>query len=54
MLWALAFIGVLGAAWLTHAGTCLARGQWLFMITGAILFPVGVIHGVGIWFGWWH
>ncbi len=43
----LAFI----AAWLTHIVTCLAGGLWGFLIAGAILFPIGIIHGVMIWFG---
>ena len=39
------------AAWLTHVITCLAAASWGFLIAGAIMFPIGIIHGVGIWFG---
>jgi len=42
---------ILVAAWLTHVITCLADGAWGFLIGGAILFPIGIIHGIGIWFG---
>lgn len=45
-------VGVaLFAAWLTHVITSLAGGLWGFLIAGAILFPIGIIHGVMIWFG---
>lgn len=39
------------AAWLTHVVTCLAAGLWGFLIAGAIIFPIAIIHGVMIWFG---
>jgi hypothetical protein len=41
----------LAAAWLTHVVVCLQIGKWGFLIAGAILFPIGIIHGVGLWFG---
>ena len=40
-----------GAAWLTHVVTCLVEGRWGFLIAGAIMFPIAIIHGVMIWFG---
>lgn len=40
-------------AWLTHVIVCLKTGAWGFLIAGAIVFPVAVIHGWGIWFGVW-
>jgi sorbitol-specific phosphotransferase system component IIBC len=41
------------AAWLTHVITCLASASWGFLIAGALCFPVGIVHGIGIWFGAW-
>jgi hypothetical protein len=41
------------AAWITHIVVCLKAGSWGFLIAGAILPPIGVIHGVGCWFGVW-
>ena len=38
-------------AWLTHVVTCLVTGSWGFLIAGAILAPIGVIHGIMIWLG---
>jgi len=41
------------AAWLTHIVTCLNDGLWGFLIAGALFFPIGIIHGIGIWMGVW-
>jgi hypothetical protein len=57
-----AAIGVLGlfgfgfalfAAWLTHVIVCFKTASWGFLIAGAIFAPVGIVHGVGVWFGAW-
>ena len=40
-------------AWLTHIIVCLSTGSWGFLIAGALFAPIGVIHGIGIWFGVW-
>jgi hypothetical protein len=40
-----------GLAWLTHVITCIASAQWLFLLAGAIFFPIGCVHGTGVWFG---
>ena len=39
------------AAWFTNIITCLIQAKYLLLIAGAFIAPVGVIHGVGIWFG---
>ena len=39
------------AAWITHIIVCLLSAKYLLLIAGALVFPVGVIHGIGIWFG---
>lgn len=44
-------IGWVAAAWLTHVITCLGAAKWGFLIAGAIFFPIGCVHGTGIWFG---
>lgn len=41
------------AAWLTHVIVCIQTASWGFLIAGAIFAPVGVIHGIGCWFGAW-
>lgn len=47
----LALISV--AAWVTHVVNCIQDEAWLFLIAGAIAFPIAIVHGVGIWFGVW-
>jgi len=43
---------VIGAlAWITHVVTCLMNGSWIFGIAGAVVFPVGVFHGLLVWLG---
>lgn len=41
------------AAWLTHVIVCIQTASWLFLIAGAIVAPIAIVHGVGIWFGAW-
>jgi len=38
-------------AWITHIIACLTAAKYTLLIAGAFVFPVGIIHGVGIWFG---
>ena len=40
-------------AWLQHLYTSFNNEQWGFLIAGAIAFPVAIVHGVGIWLGYW-
>ena len=40
-------------AWFTHVIVCLGTGSWGFLIAGALVFPIAVIHGTGCWFGVW-
>ena len=49
----LAVVGWLIASWITHVVVCLKTASWGFLIAGAIMFPVAVIHGTGAWFGAW-
>lgn len=46
------FVAVI-AAWITHLVVCFKAGSWGFLIAGAILPPIGIIHGAGSWFGFW-
>jgi hypothetical protein len=41
------------AGWFTHLYVCFTTSQWGFLIAGAIFFPIGVIHGWGVWLGLW-
>lgn len=37
-------------AWLTHVFTCFSKGLWGFLVAGAIFFPIGILHGIYLWF----
>ena len=39
------------AGWFTHIISCLITGKYMLLIAGALVPPVGVIHGIGLWFG---
>lgn len=41
------------ASWFTHIVVCLDEEKWGFLIAGAIMFPIAVIHGTGVWLGVW-
>ncbi len=41
------------AAWFTHLFVCFSDDRWGFLIAGAIMFPIAIVHGVGVWFGFW-
>ena len=38
------------AAWLTHVFTCFSQSLWGFLLAGAIMFPIGILHGFYLWF----
>jgi hypothetical protein len=41
------------SAWLTSIVFCATNGPRPLMIAAAAFFPVGIVHGVGVWFGGW-
>lgn len=57
-----AFVFSWFVAWATHiivcimvlaSGTSSALGYGILLIVGTIFFPIGIVHGYGIWFGAW-
>jgi hypothetical protein len=41
------------SAWLTHIVSCASDKLWGFLVVGALVFPVGIVHGLGSWLGLW-
>jgi hypothetical protein len=41
------------AGWITHLIATIGSGDWLFLILGALLWPLGTVHGWGVWLGLW-
>lgn len=39
------------AAWVTHIVVCFRAASYLLLTAGAIMPPIGVIHGWCIWLG---
>lgn len=46
--WALGLACV--SAWLTHIIYCFGHNAWGFLVAGAIFFPIGIFHGIYLWF----
>ena len=38
-------------AWITHVVKCLITAKYTLLFVGSFIFPIGVIHGLGIWVG---
>jgi hypothetical protein len=41
------------AAWLTSIVFCSVNSLHPLLIAAALFFPIGVVHGIGVWFGGW-
>ena len=41
------------SAWLTSIVFCSANDERPLLIAAATFFPIGVVHGVGVWLGAW-
>lgn len=39
-------------AWITHLVVSIQSQEWVFMIVGALLAPVAVVHGWATWLGY--
>lgn len=48
---ALGFLLASIVAWITHVVACIQASAWFLLIIGAIVAPIGVIHGVMVWLG---
>ena len=44
------FMMTIIAAWFTHIFFCFAAGLWGFLVAGAIMFPIAIVHGFWVWF----
>jgi hypothetical protein len=38
-------------SWLTHIVVCIQQAKYILLLVGAFVFPVGCIHGTGVWLG---
>jgi len=49
--WGLLLLVWTGLAWLTHVVVSISTSKWMLLLVGSIFFPVGCVHGTGVWFG---
>ncbi|WP_315740098.1 MULTISPECIES: hypothetical protein [unclassified Bradyrhizobium] len=53
LYWYFGCLIIAASAWITHGVTTIKDGRTLLLLVGTIAWPVGVIHGWGIWLGFW-
>ena len=52
MRFILAVIGItLIPAWITHLVVSVQHQEWVFLIAGALVAPVAIVHGWAYWLG---
>ena len=39
------------AAWFTHVIVCIKAAAWILLVIGIIMPPIGLVHGIAVWFG---
>ena len=50
-LFGIALYIAVAVAWITHVVVCIQNPAWALLVIGALIFPIGVIHGFMIWLG---
>lgn len=38
-------------SWFVHVYTCIQEEAWGFLVAGAIMFPIAIVHGLGVMLG---
>ncbi|MEZ9229983.1 hypothetical protein AB4259_02725 [Vibrio amylolyticus] len=54
MIWALMAISTLlalVAGYLNHIIHTIQNEQFVLLLVGVLAFPIGIFHGIGLWFG---
>ena len=49
----MAFAMLAYSAWLTSIVFCASNNMRPLLVAAAAFFPIGIIHGIGVWFGGW-
>lgn len=39
--------------WFYHLYYCFTNKEYVLLLVGTLLVPIGWIHGLGAFFGWW-
>lgn len=48
---AITFVVGVVMAWITHVVVCIQTSSWVLLVIGIFVPPIGLVHGVGSWFG---
>jgi len=52
MWWVIGLVVLVGP-WIYHLIYCFKQHEYVLLIAGGIIPPIGWIHGLGAFFGWW-
>lgn len=52
IMWAAIVVATVGPM-LNHIVYCFKSGEYVLLLAGVIVAPVGWFHGLGLLFGWW-
>jgi hypothetical protein len=50
LLFYIALIVIAISSWLTHVIYCFQNKEYLMLMAGAIVAPLGMLHGIFLWF----
>ena len=50
-IFSLALAVWIASAWFTHVVVCIQSAKWILLLVGALVFPIGCVHGTGVWLG---
>jgi hypothetical protein len=48
------FAALCTAAWATSVCVSISNHLWILLLSTAIFFPIGIVHGFGYWMGFFH
>ena len=51
-LWLAGIVVAIGP-WIYHIVYCFKQQEYVLLLVGGIIPPIGWIHGLGAFFGWW-
>lgn len=52
-IFGIAFFIAMTGGFIQHVVTCVYEDRIFLLFAGIFFFPVGIIHGIGVWIGVW-
>ena len=49
LFWLFIFLG----PWINHIYYCFTHHEYVLLLVGTVIIPIGWIHGLGAFFNWW-